>query len=185
MWIRTVLVIGEKQGVLDLEGIVHITSILEGKLDFTQRQHADKLAEIIGEKMGYLFRYVLFSCINLCLLMYTRYHSVYKYQAHESTQFTFHCAQNRQWQHTTKKVSDKEKQRDWLSMSGFDCEGWLQITFGSNSRHADIKIQHSDDHVPYCTISLPEEIKALIDERRSETMTQVRHAVNIQILNIS
>ncbi|KAF8576232.1 hypothetical protein K439DRAFT_1367795, partial [Ramaria rubella] len=53
------------------------------------------------------------------------------------------------------KNSITGKHRDKLSMFSFDCQGWLCITIDKTAE-AQIKLQHKEDHVPYCVISLTE-----------------------------
>ena len=63
--------------------------------------------------------------------------------------------------------------RDKLAMDKFECHGWLHITICDDSTIANVKIEHREDHVPYCVVSIPEEIKAMIISQRKEPLTKV------------
>lgn len=58
----------------------------------------------------------------------------------------------------------------------FECNGWLHVTVRDGVAEVDITVQHKDDHVPYCIIALPQDVKELITKRHWEPVTQVRRA---------
>lgn len=85
----------------------------------------------------------------------------------------YHCAQSQDRQKDSKKILDDSKQRDKEAMLTFDCKGWLFITISDSSSIALIKVVHAEAHVPYCTVSVPEEVKRFIQEHSSLTASQV------------
>ena len=96
------------------------------------------------------------------------------YKTQGATRFSYHCSQNKHRQHNPKKNEEVAKHRDKLSMATFECDGWLHITVRDKEVEVEVKVQHKDDHIPYCVISLPEDVKSMIVARRRETVTQVR-----------
>ncbi|KAF8584153.1 hypothetical protein K439DRAFT_1346793 [Ramaria rubella] len=64
------------------------------------------------------------------------------------TSFSYYCAQNKEQQQHPRRCDDPTKQRDKVSMVMFDCNGWLHITVEDGNRHAHVKVQHKDNHVP-------------------------------------
>lgn len=60
-------------------------------------------------------------------------------------------------------------------MPRFDCVGRVTVAItGSTMRqYADITVSHSEDHVPYCVISLPQDVQELIKNSPDKDPTQV------------
>jgi hypothetical protein len=85
--------------------------------------------------------------------MTMRFHSFYEHKrsAGTSVRYMYHCAQNGLRQHAAAKTAQKGKGRDKGSMDAFQCKGWLHITLSDLSDVAYMKLDHIDDHVPYCS----------------------------------
>jgi len=47
-------------------------------------------------------------------------------------------------------------------MDTFQCGGWLHITVMDGGDDVLVKLKHLDDHVPYWTIDVPEEIQSFV-----------------------
>ncbi|KAG8990423.1 hypothetical protein FRB90_001762 [Tulasnella sp. 427] len=70
-------------------------------------------------------------------------------------------------------------------MASFDCRGRVRVSLPEEKdgsltpRHADIVIDHTEDHVPYCSVSLPDDVKKIVSKgvEKRWNMTQVWHAV--------
>jgi hypothetical protein len=77
-------------------------------------------------------------------------------------------------QKKSKKVSDPSKQRDRQPMDFFRCKGRLTIAMNLDDNYADIILCHELDHVPYCCVTLPEDIREYINVSAHSTMAQVR-----------
>ena len=102
---------------------------------------------------------------------------MYNYKTNStSTKFSYYCAQNKHRQAESNKCDNPAKQHDRLSMVVFECNGWLHVTVRDGVAEVDITVQHKDDHVPYCIIALPQDVKELITKRHWEPVTQVRRA---------
>jgi len=74
----------------------------------------------------------------------------------------FHCAQSKDCHRKSQKIEGEELQQDKLAMDTFECHGWLHITLHYGTSIANIKIEHKEDHILYCSIYIHEEIKAMI-----------------------
>lgn len=61
-------------------------------------------------------------------------------------------------------------------MERFDCKGRVAVTLVPETlgAYAEVAITHVEDHVPYCCVSLPEDVKELVRANLSKTMSQVR-----------
>lgn len=88
------------------------------------------------------------------------------------TRFKFSCAQNKDRQRGSQKADDVEKHRGRIPMFVFDCKGWLYIGIYGDKQEAEISLQHKDDHVPYCVVSLPADVIKLIANGQSKTISQ-------------
>lgn len=87
----------------------------------------------------------------------------------------YSCAQSVQRQHESRKVLDISKQRDKIPMHSFDCKGWLQIHLSRDLQYACVKLVHEEDHVHYCMIDIPNDVKDYVKESADKlTVTQVR-----------
>jgi len=58
-------------------------------------------------------------------------------------------------------------------MDAFECRGWLFVTVHDGRSVVNIKIEHKEDHIPYCVISIPEDIRERIITHRKESLTKV------------
>lgn len=59
-------------------------------------------------------------------------------------------------------------------MTRYSCEGWLHIEVQPGKSAVTIRVKHSEHHVAYLDISLPEEWKQYIDDMAaSKTPGQV------------
>jgi len=64
-------------------------------------------------------------------------------------------------------------------METFDCSGWIHITISDHSDVAFIKLQHHQDHIPYCPIDIPEDVKKYVNENLKLTPTQVSNLASV------
>lgn len=82
----------------------------------------------------------------------------------DSDTFRYVCAQ-REGEQTKNKLTNKPNaNRDRSYMNRFECGGELRITTHEHDRDsARVVITHTIHHIPYCDISIPDEIKALIE----------------------
>ncbi|KAG8987091.1 hypothetical protein FRB90_003603, partial [Tulasnella sp. 427] len=107
--------------------------------------------------------------------------------------YNYTCAQSSNRQKKSKKNAEPEKQRDKGKMASFDCHGRVRVSLpeekdgSSTPRYADIVIDHTGDHVPYCSVSLPDDVKKIVSEgvEKRWNMTQlirdqVWHAVQAE-----
>ncbi|KAG8894884.1 hypothetical protein FRB99_000926 [Tulasnella sp. 403] len=75
-----------------------------------------------------------------------------------------------------KKVANEARQRDTQGMERFECAGNISINLAMDldpDGYADIGIIHEVDHVPYCWISLPEEVRDYIKNNLTQKPTQI------------
>lgn len=142
---------------------------------------ADSLAAKISEHMGYRFTYASLFDYTLSIVLTIKCFTIIRaHDNRESTDHTasihrYHCAQSRTTERSSKKVTDKSKQRDKLAMDHFDCKGALTITVPKGQfSEVDVSIEHHEDHVPYCNVSLPSEVKVTISDSLNRNPTQVR-----------
>jgi hypothetical protein len=71
----------------------------------------------------------------------------------------YHCAQNESRQNAPKKSTrEGVKDRDKSAMDVFHCHGWLHVTVNDWESVAFVKISHRDDHVPYWSIDVPQDV---------------------------
>ncbi|THU75959.1 hypothetical protein K435DRAFT_706018 [Dendrothele bispora CBS 962.96] len=49
-------------------------------------------------------------------------------------------------------------------MDTFDCDGWLYIVLSDTHDRAHVQLRHGDDHVPYCLIDVPAEVKEYVQK---------------------
>lgn len=70
-------------------------------------------------------------------------------------------------------------------METFDCSGWIHITLSDLSDVTFIKLTHCENHVPYCPIDIPKDIKKYVRDNLKLTPTQVSNLnAYISILKI-
>ncbi|KIO23612.1 hypothetical protein M407DRAFT_47609, partial [Tulasnella calospora MUT 4182] len=60
-------------------------------------------------------------------------------------------------------------------MSTFDCLGRITVALSESmaDKHADITVSHSQDHVPYCYISLPTNVQEIVKTSPDKDPTQI------------
>ncbi|KDQ06610.1 hypothetical protein BOTBODRAFT_78585, partial [Botryobasidium botryosum FD-172 SS1] len=88
--------------------------------------------------------------------------------------FSYTCAQDCRRQKKFKNVEDRKKQRDRRKMATFSCQGGLTIGVSEEALHfADIAVVHQENHIPYCRISLPEDVQELVENSLDKTPSQV------------
>lgn len=89
---------------------------------------------------------------------------------------TFLCSQDefRQAVRKDAKSTDPKKRHDKGKMDVFKCKGRLTVKLGGGGLgFADIVVSHNMEHVPYCSVSLPDDVRQLIEASVNGTMTQV------------
>ena len=97
----------------------------------------------------------------------------------------FHCAQSKEQQAIAEKIPEQNLQHDCLPMDAFDCHGWLHITILDGVSGIAIQVEHKEDHISYCAIAVPEDIKNMIIKRRKESITQISTAnISFAIANL-
>lgn len=105
------------------------------------------------------------------------YHKKHAFKSSETiVSYTYICAQSKQYQKKVKKSPDPAAQRDRQRMASFECGGHvvIQVDEQKFSQHVDVTINHNQNHVPYCSVSLPSDVKDLIENSLDKTPTQVQ-----------
>ncbi|KAJ7278651.1 hypothetical protein C8J57DRAFT_1059197, partial [Mycena rebaudengoi] len=72
-----------------------------------------------------------------------------------------------------KSERDGAKHRDKLSMDTFKCRGWLHITINDWDETAFVKIAHEDDHIPYWSIDVPDDVVEYVHQNPKLTPGQL------------
>ncbi|KAJ7250277.1 hypothetical protein C8J57DRAFT_1239257 [Mycena rebaudengoi] len=160
---------GEGLGVLPLTDFLDVLMQqddnleLEARVDISsfsgdRQTKADQLKKSIWSRMKYRFVY----------------NSKYEHRRTPSTRFVYHCAQNADRQNAPKKSErDGAKHRDKLSMDTFKCRGWLHITINDWDETAFVKIAHEDDHIPYWSIDVPDDVVEYVHQNPKLTPGQL------------
>ncbi|KAG8894871.1 hypothetical protein FRC00_008347 [Tulasnella sp. 408] len=104
--------------------------------------------------------------------------------------YTYTCAQDISRQKKSNKIAEPDKRRDKGKMAAFDCRGRIKVSLPKihllkdksamgRPSHADIIISHNGDHVPYCSVALPDDVKQIIIDgvEKRWNMSQVWHAI--------
>ena len=66
-------------------------------------------------------------------------------------------------------------------MQTFDCNGWVHVTVDERSRSVIyVKITHMDDHVPYCTIDIPDDVRLMVENGIHRTPSQVSYLIDLK-----
>lgn len=90
-----------------------------------------------------------------------------------SSSHNYHCCQLDNQQQKSKKVDERNKWCDKISMDVFNCNSWIHIILDDRCTAARIKIIHEEDHIPYCVIDVPEDVKAMVQGGKDKTPSQV------------
>lgn len=61
-------------------------------------------------------------------------------------------------------------------MEYFDCHGWLHIRFCEGENVAHVKIVHTEAHVHYCKIDVPEDVKKFVEQHADLKTDEVSSA---------
>ncbi|THH03045.1 hypothetical protein EW146_g10517, partial [Bondarzewia mesenterica] len=146
--------LSEQTDIFNLEARVDVSSLEE----LIGREKADKIAELMWKNMSYRFLY----------------HSTYTHKRLAgSARFSYHCAQSSERQHNSKKIDDKSKHRDKISMQSFDCARWLHIRLSDSTSEAFIKLSHEEAHLPYCVIDVPPEAQKFMYDNPELSVSQI------------
>jgi hypothetical protein len=164
-----------------------------GRLDFSTDVSALGFRESMGrkERADEVRRYIesvmpwKFTCVHTYILrQYFTTNFIWPYSYHErvrpepsptSDTFQYICAQRQESQRKQKLTEDIENQRDRAYMQRFNCAGELRITVHSHDpKYIRVVLVHEIHHIPYCDISLPEEVKAIIRDQKGVTVRDVR-----------
>ena len=91
-------------------------------------------------------------------------------------EFHYRCAQDKQMQESSRKITDPSKRRDRRSMTFFNCESHLNITLKvmGDTLTAKIDLKHTDDHVPYHATAVAPKAIDYISQNKSKSMKEVR-----------
>jgi len=76
-------------------------------------------------------------------------------------------------------VEKKEKQRDKERMECFDCNGWLHLRFCEGEDVAHVKIVHTEAHVHYWKIDVPEDVKQFVEKHADLTTDEVCYSTSL------
>ncbi|KIY64289.1 hypothetical protein CYLTODRAFT_358634 [Cylindrobasidium torrendii FP15055 ss-10] len=146
-------------GPIDLEVNVMVDTM---KSCLDDKDKARQIADMVGDAMNYKFNA----------------HKVRDQKTSDATEYQYYCAQNAKRVHRADKVTEESKQRDKLSMQHFECNGWLKLTLDPLADSVLIRIVHSEPHVPYCCISIPDDIRDfIINAAHTQTVTQIWEAI--------
>lgn len=98
----------------------------------------------------------------------------HKRSAGTSARYVYHCCQNKTRQRSSRKSKDMSTQhRDKIMMDSFDCDGWVHISIWDLTDIARIKIRHSNAHVPYYSINIPQHITEYVSNNCELSMSKV------------
>jgi hypothetical protein len=102
-----------------------------------------------------------------------------------STVVTYFCAQLEGEERKRRLHEDCKKRRGRVYMPRYPCGGWLHITVPDNRALAvRIRMKHDVAHPHFSDISLPEEVRALIEEMKGSTPSDVRTIFQHQYTSI-
>lgn len=68
-------------------------------------------------------------------------------------------------------------------MESFHCKGLLVITPDAERNILIIKVTHRKDHVPYWSIDIPKDVKALVEKNRDMKTAEV--SINLLVIDLS
>jgi hypothetical protein len=90
----------------------------------------------------------------------------------------YSCAQLCTRQHKPKKSSKEDViHRAKGRMDAFACDGWLHITLFVGSTEVFVKLKHKDDHAPYWSIEVPEDVKEYVKDNPKLKTAAVSHGL--------
>ena len=157
-----------QEGATNLRALVDISSLEpqgDGPLD---KSLADQVKDLSRDYMEYRFMYVFHVSFLYCHLIFDSYDRTYKRRKDGYMRFRYHCAQLASRQSAPRKRDGPGIQnRDKLSMSTFDCDGWLNILISEDRSSAIVEYRHACYHVSYCNIDLPDWVRAMIHPDRT------------------
>ncbi|KDQ14257.1 hypothetical protein BOTBODRAFT_110345 [Botryobasidium botryosum FD-172 SS1] len=58
-------------------------------------------------------------------------------------------------------------------MAAFDCRGYVTVSVDEAMPFIDITVRHEENHVPYCDVSLPPDVKAVVQNSLDKNVTQI------------
>ena len=70
-------------------------------------------------------------------------------------------------------------------MERYNCSGWLHITVDEDNRGVvGLRITHHQSHHPYTDISIPEDVKSIVEEMKNLPAAKVcwRYVANLSCL---
>lgn len=95
-----------------------------------------------------------------------------------ATTYTFFCAQNEKEETKTRLTDDLRKRRARMKMDRFPCNGYLHVTVNPNSPEiVRLRLQHHRAHCHYVDISLPDDIKKLVEDMKDQPASNVCHPI--------
>ncbi|KAJ7879327.1 hypothetical protein B0H13DRAFT_1630815 [Mycena leptocephala] len=72
-----------------------------------------------------------------------------------------------------KSTREGVKHQDKISMDAFHCHGWLHVTVNDWESVAFVKISHRDDHIPYWSIDVPQDVVEFVRQNPKLTPGQL------------
>ncbi|KAJ7810343.1 hypothetical protein B0H13DRAFT_1667537, partial [Mycena leptocephala] len=97
-----------------------------------------------------------------------------------ATTYTFFCAQNEKEETKMRLTDDLRKRRARMKMDRFPCNGYLHVTVNPNSPEiVRLRLQHHRAHCHYVDISLPDDIKKLVEDMKDQPASNVCHPICI------
>ncbi|KAJ7200340.1 hypothetical protein GGX14DRAFT_372334, partial [Mycena pura] len=109
----------------------------------------------------------------------TQYRYIYKKKAESrsstaATTYTFFCAQNEKEVTKTRLTDDLRKRRARMKMDRFACNGYLHVTVNPDIPETiRLRVQHHRAHCHYVDISLPDDIKNLVEKMKDQPASNI------------
>ncbi|KAG6907485.1 hypothetical protein DXG01_008775 [Tephrocybe rancida] len=142
---------------------LHAYAELDNGSDLSGLDLANKLSKDVWTATGYRFIY--------------KKKRISKTNA-SATVYTYFCAQIKGEETKKRLTEDKSKRRARMCMERFDCDGWLHITVDTDDLTTIcICIAHYKCHTPYTSISIPDDVKKLIEEMKDLPATKIWDAL--------
>ncbi|KAJ7800075.1 hypothetical protein B0H14DRAFT_2245354, partial [Mycena olivaceomarginata] len=92
--------------------------------------------------------------------------------------YTFYCAQLKGEESKHTLADDPKKRRARMKMDRFECDGWLHITVNDNNLQlATVRMTHHRCHTPYVDISIPQEVKQMVESMKHLPASKIWEAV--------